>query len=165
MRVLIVLGVVALAVLVAWLLSRRRPDSPTQPPAVYEAPAQLDRSDFAGSGRPWLVAIFTSATCNTCAETVARASVLGSDAVAVCEVEVSERPDLHERYQIEAVPMVAMADSEGVVRRSFVGPVSATHLWGAMAELREPGSVPGGCEGHSHDGGDAPEAPEGGEGS
>lgn len=148
MRVLVVLAVVALAVLVAWLLSRRRADPPSQPAAVYEAPAQLDRRDFEGSGREWLVAVFTSATCNTCAETVARASVLGSDAVAVCEVEVTQRADLHERYKIEAVPIVAIADARGVVRRSFVGPVSATHLWGALAELREPGSVPKGCDGH-----------------
>lgn len=148
MRVLIVLAVVALAVLVAWALSRRRSDAPAQGPAVYEAPAQLDRSDFAGADRSWLVAVFTSSTCNTCAETLARASVLGSDVVAVCEVEVTDRPDLHERYRIEAVPIVAIADSAGVVRRSFIGPVSATHLWGAVAELREPGSVPESCEGH-----------------
>jgi hypothetical protein len=147
-RVLVVLAVVALAMLVAWLLARRRPDAPTQPAAHYRAPSQLDRGDFAGGDREWLVAVFTSATCNTCAETVARASVLGSDSVAVCEVEVSERPDLHERYRIEAVPIVAVAGSDGVVRRSFVGPVSATHLWGAVAEVREPGSVPEGCEGH-----------------
>ena len=144
-------ALVLVALGVAWLVSRRRPDAPTQPPAVYEAPAQLDRSDFAGEDREWLVAVFTSATCNTCAETLARASVLGSDSVAVCEAEVSEHPELHERYRIEAVPIVAIADQEGVVRRSFVGPVSATHLWGAVAEVREPGSIPQSCEEHDPD--------------
>ena len=147
-KLLVVLAVVAVAVVVAEVLRRRRPDAPTQPAARHEAPAQLDRSDFDGADREWLVAVFTSATCGTCAETVARASVLGSDAVAVAEVEVSARPDLHERYGIEAVPIVAIADRSGVVRQSFVGPVSATHLWGAMAELREPGSVPPGCGDH-----------------
>ena len=148
MRLLVVLAVVLLAVSVAYLVRRHRePDAPTQPPARYRAPAQLDRSDFAGRDRPWLVAVFTSATCDTCAETLARASVLDSDEVAVCDVEVGERPDLHERYAIEAVPIVAIADSEGVVRRSFVGPVSATHLWGAVAEVREPGTLPDGCDG------------------
>ena len=34
--------------------------------------------------------------------------------------------------------------AEGVVQRSFVGPVSATHLWAAVAEVREPGSVTAG---------------------
>lgn len=142
MKILIVLGVVVLAVVVAELVRRRRtPDAPTQPAARYEAPAQLDRNDFDGADREWLVAVFTSATCNTCAETVARASVLSSAHVAVCEVEVTERPDLHRRYRIEAVPIVAIAGPDGVVRRSFVGPVSATHLWAAVAEVREPGSV------------------------
>lgn len=145
---LVVLAVVLVAVSVAYVISRRRvPDARTQPPAVHRAPAQLDRSDFAGSDRPWLVAVFTSATCGTCAETLARASVLGSDAVAVCEVEVGERPDLHERYAIEAVPIVAIADAQGVVCRSFVGPVSATHLWGALAEVRQPGTLPDECGG------------------
>ncbi len=139
-----VVAVVAVALIVAELVRRRgRPDAPTQPVTGYTAPAQLDRSDFEGGDREWLVALFTSATCDTCAETVARASVLGSDAVAVCEVEVSQHPELHRRYGIEAVPIVAIADSEGVVRRSFVGPVSATHLWAAVAEVREPGTVAG----------------------
>lgn len=148
LRVLAVLAVVLVAIMVAEVIRRRRTaDAPTQPAAVYEAPAQLDRTEFAGQDRPWLVAVFTSATCNTCSETLARASVLGSDAVAVCEVEVGERPDLHRRYRIEAVPIVAIADDRGVVVQSFVGPVSATHLWGAMAEAREPGTLPEGCGG------------------
>lgn len=141
-KILVVLAVVIVAVVVAEFLRRRQTDAPSQPPAVYEAPAQLDRSDFDGEDRDWLVAVFTSSTCSTCAETVARASVLASGAVAVCEVEVTEHAEMHRRYQIEAVPIVAIADSEGVVQRSFIGPVSATHLWAAVAEVREPGSVP-----------------------
>lgn len=147
-RVVAVLAVVVVAVVVAEIIRRRHPDAPTQPRAGYRAPKQLDRADFEGAGREWLVAVFTSATCTTCAETLARASVLSSDAVAVCEVEVSARPDLHARYGIEAVPIVAIADDAGVVRQAFIGPVSATHLWAALAELREPGSVPPGCDGH-----------------
>lgn len=142
MRILIVLGVVLVAVLVAEFVRRRgTPDAPTQPAASYNAPAQLDRNDFEGADREWLVAVFTSATCNVCAETVARASVLSTAHVAVCEVEATERADLHRRYGIEAVPIVAIAGPDGVVKRSFVGPVSATHLWAAVAEVREPGSV------------------------
>ncbi len=144
MKLLVVLAVVLVAVLVAEVLRRRRaPDAPTQPVAGFEAPAQLDRSDFEGEDREWLVAVFTSATCETCAETVARASVLDSDHVAVCEVEVTEHAPLHKRYGIEAVPIVAIAGPDGVVQRSFVGPVSATHLWAAVAEVREPGTVQG----------------------
>jgi hypothetical protein len=30
------------------------------------------------------------------------------------------------------------------VRAAFLGPVTATHLWAAVAEAREPGATPGG---------------------
>lgn len=141
------LAVVLVAVVVTEVLRRMRTaDPPTQPAATYRAPAQLDRSDFEGAEREWLVAVFTSDSCKTCAETLARASVLASDQVAVCEAEVTRHAELHRRYRIEAVPIVAIAGPDGVVERSFVGPVSATHLWAAVAEVREPGSVPG-CDG------------------
>ena len=38
--------------------------------------------------------------------------------------------------------MILVADAEGVVRRAFVGATSATDLWAAVAELREPGTSP-----------------------
>jgi len=34
------------------------------------------------------------------------------------------------------VPIVVIADLDGVVRKSFVGPMSATDLWAAVAEAR-----------------------------
>ena len=150
-RILVALALAAVAVGVALVLQRRRADAPTQPPSGFEAPAQLDRADFVQPGAPWLVCVFTSSTCSTCAEVWSKAVLLDSDQVAVQEVEVSTEPDLHERYAIEAVPIVAVADTEGVVRASFLGPVSSTHLWAALAELREPGSVPEGCAGRDDD--------------
>ena len=33
------------------------------------------------------------------------------------------------------------------VRKDFIGPTTATDLWSALAELREPGSVPPSCDG------------------
>ncbi|MCA1691925.1 MAG: hypothetical protein LC733_06915 [Actinobacteria bacterium] len=63
--------------------------------------------------------------------------MLASDDVVVQEVEVSARRDLHQRYAIEAVPLIIVADDEGVVQASFVGPPSATDLWAAVAEARE----------------------------
>ena len=50
------------------------------------------------------------------------------------------------------------ADADGTVKRAFLGPVTATDLWAAMAEEREPGSVPPDCHGdlgHVHADGDA----------
>ena len=135
---------VALAVLVAAVMQRRRPDAPTQP--TWTVPVQLDRDDFARPSAPWLVAVFTSSTCATCAGVFDKARVLASDVVVVNDVEVGARPAEHRRYGIDAVPTLVVADAEGVVRASFVGPVTATDLWAAVAEARAPGSTPAGCD-------------------
>lgn len=144
-RIAVAVALAAVVVVIAVVLQRRRPDAPTQPSGGFTAPVQLDRADFERPDAPWLVAVFTSATCTTCAEVSAKAAVLESSEVAVQVVEAVEDRDLHERYRIEAVPIVAIADGAGVVRSSFMGPVSSTHLWAALAELRDPGSVPPDC--------------------
>ncbi|CAN5599664.1 hypothetical protein BH10ACT1_BH10ACT1_41230 [soil metagenome] len=143
-QVLIIVVVALLATGVALFLRRRDGDAPEQGPS-WAAPVQLDRADFDRPEAPWLVTVFSSATCLSCQGTWAKAQLLASDAVAVQEVEAVERKDLHDRYHVEAVPMVLVADAEGVVQRSFVGPPTATDLWAALAELREPGSVPPSC--------------------
>lgn len=143
-RLLVVVPLVAVAVAVAFLVQRRRPDPPAQA-VEHVAPSQLDRSDFAGVDCPWLVVAFTSATCDTCSAVAAKAAVLASEAVSSVEVEYGADRALHDRYHVTAVPTVVIADSLGVVQRSFIGPTSATHLWAALAELRDPGSVPPGC--------------------
>lgn len=127
--------VVIVAIVVAVVLERRRPEAPTQ--GNWAVPAQLDRADFARPDAPWLVAVFTSATCDSCAKSVEQAKVLVSDSVAVDEAEVKARPDLHRRYHIDAVPTIVIADREGVVRKSFTGPPSATDLWAAVAGVRD----------------------------
>lgn len=137
-RFLLAAAVVVVAVVVAVVMERRRPEAPTQ--GNWAVPAQLDRADFARPDAPWLVAVFTSATCDSCARTVEQAQVLASDAVAVDEAEVKARPDIHRRYHIAAVPIVVVADADGVVRKSFTGPPSATDLWAAVAGVRDEGA-------------------------
>jgi hypothetical protein len=140
-RVVIALAIVVVVVAIAAVVRRRRPaDPPTQ--RRYEVPSQLDRADFARPGAPWLVVVFTSSTCDMCQSIVGKARVLESDEVAVQEVEFSADRDLHRRYGIDAVPAVLMCGADGVTRQSFLGPVTATDLWAAMAEVREPGSTP-----------------------
>lgn len=142
-RFLIAAAVVAVAGVVALALQRTRPDPPTQ--EGWSVPSQLDRADFVRPDAPWLVAVFTSATCDSCALTWDKARHLTSDAVAVQEVEATTGRDLHQRYGIDAVPTVVVADADGVVRASFLGPPTATDLWAAVVELREPGSTPSSC--------------------
>ncbi|MFV0309035.1 MAG: hypothetical protein ACK5OX_14970 [Desertimonas sp.] len=145
-NVLIALGIVVVAVIVAAVVRRRRPDAPTQPAGVV--PAQLDRADFERPEAPWLVAVFSSATCRTCADVGAKAAVLASDEVAVSEAEFGSARAVHERYGIDAVPLVVVADAEGVVRRHFLGPVTATDLWAGVAAARSGDDTPSACHGH-----------------
>lgn len=147
-RLLLAVVLVALVAAVAEVVRRRRAvDPPTQPRG--ELPSQLDRDDFDGDG--WLVAVFTSTTCSTCADVVRKAEVLRSDDVTVVTASFQEHRGLHERYDIDAVPCLVIADADGVVRAGFLGPVTATDLWAAMADAREPGSIErGGCDHHEH---------------
>jgi hypothetical protein len=144
-RLLLVLVLAGAAVLVAWVLRRRSTvDPPTQ--GAWPVPRQLDRADFARPDAPWLVVVFSSATCLSCGATWDKAHHLESPAVAVQEVEAGAERALHERYGVEAVPCVVVADADGVVRASFLGEPTATDLWAAVAELRAPGSTPPECD-------------------
>jgi hypothetical protein len=135
-QLLAAVAVVVVAVAVGLVLRRRQAvDVPTQPD--YAAPAQLDRADFpSAAAEQWLVVVFSSATCTTCADVVRKAAVLESRYVAVVDAEYSNARELHAKYHIDGVPIVVIADQDGVVRKSFVGPMSATDLWAAVAEAR-----------------------------
>lgn len=127
------------SVVMSWV-RRRRPAAPTQP--RLDVPAQLDRADFPAVTTPWMVVVFSSASCTACAAVVRKAEVLNTREVTVVEVEYTANRSLHQKYSIEAVPLVAIADAHGVVHRGFAGPMSATDLWAAVADAREPGTSP-----------------------
>jgi hypothetical protein len=145
-RVLLVVVLAAVAIAVASVVERRRrPAAPTN--VGHSLPEQLDRRDFERPQAPWLVAVFTSATCRTCAGVWDKARLLASDDVAVQELELTATRDLHEKYAIDAVPAAVVADLAGAVRAGFLGPVTATDLWATVAELRAPGTLPAaGCD-------------------
>ena len=148
-RLLIALVIVAVAAGVAYVAQQRRaPDAPTQ--RRYNVPEQLDRADFPRPDADWLVAVFTSDTCDKCADVARKAAVLESRDVAVANLEFTEQRHIHERYRIDAVPTLVIVDSQGVTRGSFLGPMTATDLWAAVAEAREPGSTPDSCADHTH---------------
>jgi hypothetical protein len=143
-RIAVAVGLALVALAVAAILQRRqRPAPPLR--TGYALPAQLDRADFDRPDAPWLVAVFTSASCGTCAGVWERAQPLESRSVAVQELEHGRDRALHDRYEVDAVPATLVADADGVVVASFVGPVTATDLWAAVAEAREPGSTPPEC--------------------
>jgi hypothetical protein len=155
-RLALVVVLVGVAVGGALVIDRRRrPPAPTT--AGHVLPDRVARTDFTRPDAPWLVAVFTSATCESCAAVRDKARHLASTEVAVQEVEVGADRSLHGRYRITAVPAVVVADAAGVVRATFIGPVTATDLWATVAELREPGCLP--QEGCAH-GVEPPEAAE-----
>ena len=134
-NILIAVAIVAAAGGVAWRLERRRKIAPpTQGHSVV--PQQLDRRDFPRPDAPWLVVLFTSTTCDSCAGLLDKARPLESEQVSVTEIEWPANRALHERYRIEAAPITVLADADGVTRASFLGAFSATDLWNALAELR-----------------------------
>lgn len=140
-RVVLVAVIAVVAVVVAVVLQRRqRPQAPTR--TGYNIPHQVDRADFTRPDASWLVAVFTSGTCGTCAAVWDKARLLDSAVVAAQEIELQAEAALHEKYAIDGVPATVVADHEGVVRASFLGPVTATDLWATLAELRAPGTLP-----------------------
>ena len=134
-RLVIAVVILALAGAIAWWLDHRRTVAPpSQGRAV--APEQLDRNDFPRPDAAWLVVLFTSRHCDSCAGLVEKALPLASDDVAVVEVEYTREPELHARYRIDAAPITVLVDRDGVTRGAFIGAYSAPELWSALAELR-----------------------------
>ena len=133
-RLIIALAVVVVAVVAAKLLERRRPAPPTRD--AYPVPAQLDRLDFPRPEAPWLFVLFSSRTCDSCRPMVERVCALESETVATIQVEAQADKALHDRYRIEGVPMVVLADDQGVVRAGFVGAVESWELEEALEKAR-----------------------------
>jgi hypothetical protein len=141
-QVVIAAVLIVVAVVIAAVLRRGRvEDAPTQvdwrvpqqprPPAVSPGPTR----------RGWS-AVFSSASCDSWRRRRPQGRGVDCADVAVDVAEVAARPDVHRQYHIDAVPLVVVADADGVVRAGFLGPVTATDLWAAVAEARAPGSTP-----------------------
>lgn len=142
-RVLLVAALAATALVVGLIAQRLKTRTSASSEVsgrvdgAYRVPSHLDRADFADPEKPWLVAVFSSATCSGCESTLEAARHLSSDHVGVEDIEVAEHKDLHDRYGIDAVPTTLIVDAEGDVRHGFLGPVATGDLWGAVADLRE----------------------------
>lgn len=147
-RLIALVVLTAVAVGVALVLQRRRPDPPSAP--SYRAPAQLDRADFAGAAGGWLVVLFGSSTCDTCplawadVQALTRSAVAGQ-ALDIQRVDVQTDPSLHKRYRIDGVPTTVVADGEGVVVEAFFGPIDPDRFTAALAsagiEVDSPGNA------------------------
>jgi hypothetical protein len=136
LRVVVAVGLVAVAVAVAFVLERRRRSTNAPVLDAHPTPRQLYRPDFPGPDVPLLVALFSSSTCDSCAKVRETVRALDAPDVVVCDLEFPAARELHERYAISGVPMVLVADAEGVVKESFVGSLTAPDLQAALARAR-----------------------------
>ncbi len=134
-RVVLAGGIAAVVFLIAFVLQRRRPSAPTQ--AQSQLPAQLDRADFVDPQKPWLVAVFSSDVCDSCPKAVSVAQLLESGEVAFQNVSLQSAPALHDRYTVLQVPLILVADREGIVRLTYTGPPNSAELWAEFAHVRE----------------------------
>lgn len=131
-RLIILIALTAVAVGVALLLQRRRPEAPTAP--SYRAPTQVDRADFDHDSTPTLLAVFTSASCSSCATAWSSVESLAAtqDGLAAQRIEIQDDPKLHQRYRIDGVPTTLIIDADGVVTKSFFGPPVEDDLLAAL---------------------------------
>lgn len=120
-RLVVLLILTAAAVGVSLALQRRRPEAPSAP--SYRAPTQVDRADFVDPDVPMLIAVFTAATCNSCADVWAAVTALRAPGVVTQQLEVQQSADLHKRYKIDGVPTTLVIDDQGVVQHSYFGPL------------------------------------------
>lgn len=131
--------VVAVVIVIAGIglaaVIRRRDTGRMAQGPRWSVPAQLERRDFADPDAERLVVVFSSDTCDACAHTWDQVNELVEPAgdTAVDRVSYQDRSDLHDRYGIDAVPTLLVADREGVVQRSFVGPPDTAELVEVLA--------------------------------
>ena len=130
-RLVVLLVLTVLAIGISLLLQRRRPEAPTAP--SYRSPIQVDRGDFDSPESASLIVMFTSVTCDGCATAwdivldVASGTV-ASGTVAIQKIEIEQTPDLHQRYKIDGVPTTLIVDDQGVVLRSYFGPLDREEI-------------------------------------
>ncbi|MCB9389121.1 MAG: hypothetical protein H6512_05970 [Acidimicrobiia bacterium] len=137
-RLIIAIAAIIVISGAAVVAERRRQSEPTPTGPRPNLPARLERRDFAGPDKPWAVIMFSSQECDSCVVMRDKVDALASGEVAIDVVEYQDRPKLHERYGIDSVPLTLVADSEGDIVSGFLGRVSATDLWAAVARARNP---------------------------
>lgn len=132
-RLVVLVVLTAVAIGIAAALQRRRPEPPSAP--SYRAPRQLDRDDFEVPAELGLVAVFASTGCDSCPVVWKTITGIERAGVGAQRIDVEQDPALHKRYRIDGVPTTVVADSDGVVRASFFGPVSAEEIEAGLDQL------------------------------
>ena len=109
----------AFAIIVAYIANNRRTDSPSVPKSSL--PIQVDRNDFNMPGMKWLLVLFSSESCSSCIQVREILSEIPLNSIHIQEVSFPQEKNLHTRYAINSVPIVLIANLEGVVIWSYAG--------------------------------------------
>lgn len=140
-RLVIAVALIALAWVVGRRLDKRVGRSAPLPVRDRaQVPTQLDRDDFPRPEAEWLLVLFSSAECGGCAEMSKKVALVECDEVAVADVDYATQRELQEKYSVDAVPMMVVADAEGAVRAHALGNVPSGDVWAAVARARDGGS-------------------------
>ncbi len=129
----LVVILVTAAATIALVVNRRGPDVPTSP--SFGVPQQLDRDDFATPEVEWLFALFSSQTCLACIDARLVLQAVDSSSAQVHEIEVESNRALHDKYSIDAVPTIVLADHEGVVQWSYLGAPDAETIADLLVDI------------------------------
>jgi thioredoxin-like negative regulator of GroEL len=115
--VLVVVGLVALAAILGWVLRRR--ESRPRTAAV----AELEWLDDDVRGRRATLVLFSTDMCTRCPQVRRMLGTLvdESDDVTVADVDLTHRPELSARLHILQTPTVFVLDDTGAVRSRFAG--------------------------------------------
>lgn len=125
-------GAVLIALTVSALASRSAAQAPSD--AEHHIPEHLDAPDFHNTSADRMLVVFSSRECNTCATVVENVSQMGRPGLLIDVVEIENRPALHSKYGIDAVPTILLAEPTGQVIKSFLGPASGELIERAMTE-------------------------------
>ena len=133
LTIILVLVIALSAFGISTLANRRVPDRPSVPKSIL--PYQLDRSDFNDSDVEWIFVLFTSDTCDACVSVLNKVSKISLPNVVVQNIDYATQKSLHIRYEIDAVPILLLADRNGIVQWSFAGIPPAIAISEALVNL------------------------------
>lgn len=116
-RALVVAGVAAAALLVAWLFRVR-------------ARRRMARVDVVGLAKGPVIVIFTKDDCANCALTLDRVAAVG---LPVHQIRAEDDPEAFRSRGVAGVPVAVFIDSAGRARHQFAGLPSMRSLRRAAA--------------------------------
>tara|TARA_B100001029_G_C14996977_1_gene415620 strand:+ start:304 stop:711 length:408 start_codon:yes stop_codon:yes gene_type:complete len=119
LNLILVLLLGAFAIVVAYIANNRHTDSPSVPKSSL--PVQVDRNDFDLPDMKWLLAFFSSESCSSCIQVREILNKITLNSIHVQEISFPREKNLHTRYAINSVPIVLIANLDGVVIWSYAG--------------------------------------------